>query len=493
LSRRGTDRFAHHPGVTAWAGLIMATAIAVVGYETLTGVWAEVWFQFVAWASIAAFAVGLCRHRTVTIAWVAVGGGFVLFAIGDLLFSLNEYVFHTDGFPSSADVSYLLGYPAIAIGLATLVKRARTSGRSALIDAGIVVTPLAVAGWVYIIEPLASQADLSPIERIVSSAYPIGDLLCIAVLVRLMAGFDGRSSCGQPALGLLVAGLASLLLGDVLFLSTTLTGTYISGGWTDGMFLMSYVALGATGLCASISDIGRPLPVPDVSLSKRRLVLLAVAALVIPAMLAVQWLRGSRLTVPLIVGGTIMSFLLVVARMSGLVQALETSRSKLRFEATHDPLTELPNRQLCSDHLASLLSGGTGGAMLFVDLDHFKSVNDTLGHHVGDDVLIEVAGVLRATVRDRDFVARLAGDEFVVLIESEDQTELLMIAQRLVDGLRVERGEGHNRLLVTASVGLVQWGRNTPADQAHQLMRAADAAMYDAKRSNGDQMVIASL
>ncbi|MFM2069774.1 MAG: hypothetical protein RLZZ623_37, partial [Actinomycetota bacterium] len=213
--------------LVAWVSLIAITGVGVVGYQILSGAWAEAWFQLVAWASIGAFVSGLHRHRMLNIPWVTVGAGFVLFAIGDLLFSLNEYVFHIDGFPSSADVAYLVGYPVLAVGLAALVKNSRTSGRTALIDAGILVTPIAVAGWVYIIEPLATQADLTAIERAVSAAYPIGDLLCIAVLIRLISGVGGRSSSGQPALGILVAGLASLLLGDVIFLSATLSGSYV--------------------------------------------------------------------------------------------------------------------------------------------------------------------------------------------------------------------------------------------------------------------------
>ncbi|MFM2072708.1 MAG: hypothetical protein RLZZ623_2972, partial [Actinomycetota bacterium] len=251
--------------------------------------------------------------------------------------------------------------------------------------------------------------------------------------------------------------------------------------------------LGVAAWCHSIADVDQPQTAPGVSLSRRRLALLAIAALVIPAMLAVQWFRGSVLTVPLVVAGTITSFLLVVARMSGLVQALEASRSTLAFEASHDQLTGLANRQLCIDRLESVLARGVGGAMLFVDLDHFKNVNDTLGHHTGDEVLVEVAAILRRTVRSVDLVARLAGDEFVVLIESEHDTELLLMAQRIVQGLRVTRGEGVNRLQVTASVGLVRWPPGTDADRAHQLMRAADAAMYEAKRSSGNQMVIAAI
>ena len=184
-------------------------------------------------------------------------------------------------------------------------------------------------------------------------------------------------------------------MGDIIFLSSTLSDTYVSGGWSDGLYLVSYVALGATAMDRSVAEIGNPRPPTEVSLSRRRLGLLAVAALVTPTMLAIQWIRSAELTVPLVVGGTVVSFLLVVARMSGLVQALESSRSQLRFEATHDALTGLPNRQLFGTRLDELLRRGDAGALLFVDLDRFKAVNDTLGHHEGDQVLIEVSKLLR--------------------------------------------------------------------------------------------------
>lgn len=479
-----------------WARTLVASAIAIVGYVALPGVTAEIWFQAVAWLSMCMFAVGIRRHHAARLPWIMVGGGFLLFVVGDLLFTLNEFVFKIETFPSTADVAYLAGYPILAIGLAALVRRGGT-GHSALIDAGIVITPLAVAGFVYIIEPTAAFG-VTFVEKAVSAAYPIGDLVCLAVLVRLVAGLSRSTASGaasrlsgQPALGILIAGLVSLLLGDLIFLSTTLSDTYVSGGWSDGLYLMSYIAIGATALDPSVAEIGDPGPRTEVSLSRRRLGMLAIAALVTPTMLAIQWIRDAELTVPLVVGGTIVSFLLVVARMSGLVQALETSRSQLRFEATHDALTGLPNRQLFGAHLDEMLRHGRPGALLFVDLDRFKAVNDTLGHHEGDDVLIEVAQLLRSTVRSSDSVARLAGDEFVVLIESADDAELLQVAERLVDNIRVTRLAGPDPLLVTASIGMVRWPANTPADQAELLLRAADDAMYDAKHHSGNQLVIA--
>lgn len=484
----------------AWATLLAISIVAIVGYVALSGVPAEIWFQTVAWLSMCMFFVGIRRHHAVGLPWMLVGGGFLLFVIGDLLFTLNEFVFHVATFPSSADIAYLVGYPILAIGLAALVRRG-SKGHSALIDAGIIITPIAVAGFVYIIEPTAAFG-VTFTEKAVSAAYPIGDLVCLAVLVRLVAGLShgpgrGRGSDeravtrGHPALGILIASLAAVLLGDIIFLSSALSNTYVSGGWSDGLYLVSYIALGAAAMDPSVADIGAPRPEGEVTLSRRRLGLLAVAALVTPAMLAIQWIRNAELTVPLVVGGTIVSFLLVVARMSGLVQALESSRSQLRFEATHDLLTGLPNRQLFGVRLDETLRRGGAGALLFVDLDRFKAVNDTLGHHEGDQVLVEVAHLLRVGVRAADIVGRLAGDEFVVVIESDSDTEVLLIAQRLVTNVRVTRLAGPDPIVVTASVGMVRWKAGTAPDQAERLMRAADHAMYDAKHLHGNQLVIA--
>jgi diguanylate cyclase (GGDEF)-like protein len=168
------------------------------------------------------------------------------------------------------------------------------------------------------------------------------------------------------------------------------------------------------------------------------------------------------------------------------------SRSRsARFDAMHDSLTGLPNRQLFAARLDETLRLGNAGALVFVDLDRFTAVNDTLGHLEGDNVLIEVARLLRAGVRSTDTVGRLADDEFVVVIQSDNEAEVLQVAERLVDTLRVTRMAGADRIVVTASVGMVQWPADTPPDRAEQLMRAADNAMSEAKHLSGNQLVVA--
>ncbi len=161
---------------------------------------------------------------------------------------------------------------------------------------------------------------------------------------------------------------------------------------------------------------------------------------------------------------------------------LERAHRRLHFEATHDALTGLPNRQLFDLYLADALQRGSGGGLLFLDLDRFKVVNDRLGHLAGDDLLREVAQVLRESVRDPDVVARLAGDEFVVVVASEDEHDLHVVARRLAARVRLKRDTPAGPVTVTASIGMVRWSPGTPPETAAGLVRAADEDMYRVKR-----------
>src|SRR3990172_4076573 len=113
------------------------------------------------------------------------------------------------------------------------------------------------------------------------------------------------------------------------------------------------------------------------------------------------------------------------------------SRQRMEFLATHDELTNLPNRALFNDPLrlaaARSARAGTRLALLFVDLDNFKIINDTLGHDEGDMLLKQVADLLKGYIREEDIVARLGGDEFVVLLEIKHRSEASLMAKRIID------------------------------------------------------------
>ena len=188
--------------------------------------------------------------------------------------------------------------------------------------------------------------------------------------------------------------------------------------------------------------------------------------------------------------------IVVNQRVVGAYEILRDTTERKRLEreledrALHDYLTALPNRALFTDRLTHALRRGRRGgervALLYVDLDRFKPINDRAGHRVGDELLCEVAKRLQSLVRDSDTVARLGGDEFAVLLETvEGERQALTAAERIVTLVRtpiVVDGEEHQ---VGASVGIAVSSEET--ENPEQLVHQADLAMYEAKRRGGFQ------
>ncbi len=155
---------------------------------------------------------------------------------------------------------------------------------------------------------------------------------------------------------------------------------------------------------------------------------------------------------------------------------------QLSHQAFHDPLTALANRALFLDRVSNALERSRRTflrvAVLFIDVDDFKTVNDSLGHAAGDELLVGVAGCLREAVRDADAVARLGGDEFAVLLEGVDAAQAEVVAQRLLDGLDTPIVVEGTEIFPRASIGIALGGAGASGSS---LLREADAAMYDAK------------
>jgi diguanylate cyclase (GGDEF)-like protein len=157
----------------------------------------------------------------------------------------------------------------------------------------------------------------------------------------------------------------------------------------------------------------------------------------------------------------------------------------MEHRAQHDALTGAPNRvmfhELLQFSIGNARRNGSQLSVLFIDLDHFKEVNDTYGHAAGDAILIEVARRLKTAVRESDAVARLSGDEFVVMIQPvDDPQQLAVIAQKLIKALQVPIEFEGQSLRISASIGISVFPGD--GDDMEQLLHNADIAMYHSKR-----------
>ena len=181
------------------------------------------------------------------------------------------------------------------------------------------------------------------------------------------------------------------------------------------------------------------------------------------------------------------------SRMERSIARLTELQEQLTHQAYHDSLTDLANRSLFGQHIDQALrrraEGAASVAVIFLDIDDFKGVNDTLGHAAGDALLVEVAARIRGCLRRPDTAARLGGDEFAILIEGVDSaTEAEHVARRVIDVLREPFTVSGTSVIVRASLGIAV-ADNTDANAA-SLMRQADVAMYVAKGAGRNRYVL---
>lgn len=188
-------------------------------------------------------------------------------------------------------------------------------------------------------------------------------------------------------------------------------------------------------------------------------------------------------------------FQLALARIAAQVLVRLRLQAELERLALYDQLTGLANRKVLEERLVEVLAAssrhGHPTALLFLDLDGFKAVNDGLGHAVGDAVLVEVAARLRRVVRAGDVIGRFGGDEFIVICEQADQVAAAAVGERIRSALEVPIDGVPEELSVTASVGVAV--RAAGGISADAMFTAADSAMYSAKDAGKNRLVVVDL
>jgi signal transduction histidine kinase len=298
-------------------------------------------------SSAAAIVLGVRRNRpSHPAAWYLFAAGQLFLVVGDFLYFLRNRVLHPTGpAPYFADVLYLAMYPALVAGLLLLIRQRRPGrDRASLLDATVIAAGVGLLAWEFLIDPYVGNPDLSLVDRLVSIAYPLGDVLLLAVAVRLAVG-PGRR---PPAFWLLALSTASLLVGDVVYGLRQLAGTWQPGSPIDLCWLLFYLCWGAAALHPSMCALSER-SVAGSRLTRNRLAVLAAASLVAPAVLVVQDVRGQAIDVEMIAAGSVVVFLLTLVRMADLAAELALQDERKRVMQTVLRATDDQRLRLAAD------------------------------------------------------------------------------------------------------------------------------------------------
>ncbi len=424
--------------------------------------------------------------------WLLLSLGTGAWCAGEAVWSWSEVVAgQQTPFPSLADAGYLLFPVLAAVGLLLWPSAGLTRGARgrALLDGVLVAGALFIVSWVTALGTAVGADSGSGLAHVVSLAYPVTDLVLLTLTVVIVANARRESGSGLP---LLAVGLVSLCIADsgFAYLSATeayATGAFVDGGWFGGFLL---IAAAAVAPAAVPQDEAQANPKEQPLASTPTALLPYVPAGFGLAVTVVSELRGSydRLMFgasAVVVGALLVRQLLAVLDNRALLRRLVEAQQELRHQAFHDPLTGLANRALFADRLRHGLElhrrDGRPIGLLYCDLDGFKTVNDTLGHDAGDEVIRAAAERLRALTRPGDTVARMGGDEFAVLLE--DGGDAKAVADRLLAGFARPTAIGRHAVAVGVSVGIAALPAGSATVDAASLLRRADAAMYTAKRA----------
>jgi diguanylate cyclase (GGDEF)-like protein len=435
------------------------------------------------------------------LAWVWFAAALAAYLLGNLAYYLHYQELAHIPYPSWADAGWLAFYPlaytAVFLMLRARMPRLNTSMWLDGVVTGLTAAAVAVA-FALGAALRATQGSLSVVAT--NFAYPVADLL----LLVLIAGALVVIGRGVGATWWwLSGGLALFVLSDSFYAFQIAQGTYVDGGVLDLGWLLAFVCFGV----AACRPAGGSTAARTVSSTR----LEGMGALVVPGLCALTALgllfRGYLYEGDPVVGllalGAVLAALGRTALTFREVQALAESRRLART----DDLTGLANRRhfhACVDSAvvgvtAAAADGrATGAAVLLLDLDRFKEINDSLGHHVGDELLRQIGARLQPVLREGDLLARLGGDEFGVLLHDADGDGAAEAAGRLLDALRRpfdlgdltapadDTADGRDTdglrglgLHVDASIGIALCPQH--AGGATGLLQHADIAMYRAK------------
>jgi diguanylate cyclase (GGDEF)-like protein len=464
----------------AWA--TTAIGVAVVAVHVLVAPadghgWA---YPAAILAFVAALGVGALVHRPGARVVAPLGVLVACLAVGQVL---DQRATDDPSRRLAAAVAFLAVQVVLVAGLVTTVRRrlGRDPG-AVLADSAIVALGAWSVIWIGLLEPRGRADALDAATTVVAGATLAGSAVVIFVLAWLLLS-DSRHS---PAIWFVTGAVAASIAGDLAYAAIDAGRLDLAAHLAYAPSVLSLFLASAAMLHPSAAFLATPTS-ERVRTPLLVRVLLTTTALVVPVV--VVTLAGAAAPTDRAVRALSIAVLAVavMARVADALRANAQLQRRLVASAQTDALTGLSNRLLMLEHVSAALlrarDEGRKPAVLFIDVDRFKNINDSLGHEVGDDVLMAVAHRLRTALPPRCVVGRISGDEFVVLdAGAREVRDAMLVADHVLEAFREPLPLRQGDVFVSTSVGVAvhQPGVSTTAED---LLRHADTAMYRAKEA----------
>jgi diguanylate cyclase (GGDEF)-like protein len=429
------------------------------------------------------------RHRLL---WSLLAVAFTSQLCGEALWAAYDYL-SPDGPPEPGppDVFYLTAstvtIAAVLVGFGGAGRLRQLRG---LLDTVLIILSLSALAWHIFIHPQAAGEGFLP--SLLTTAYPLLDVALLSCLV-----FVGVAGHQSVPLSVRLVGLAGAInaVSDMAYSYLQVFSEYLSGGWVDVAFELS----ACCSLVAAVVAIRMAEAPAERRPFDRGLTLLPIATSTVTCFTLVIYEKvrtGTIGTLTLVVVGVLFLTALLrqylfAADRAALAEQLQRAVREQERLAVTDGLTGLYNRRFLMEKMSAQDDHVAPGpvSLVLVDLDHFKSVNDTWGHLTGDTVLREAASRIAGVCRATDVAARYGGEEFVVLLLDTAEADAYVFAQRLRGRLSESPVvDGSTSIRVTASIGVC----TSRLGDTRMLLAAADEALYRAKAEGRDRVVVAA-
>jgi len=404
--------------------------------------------------------------------WMIFAFGVSIYGLGNVLWAAWIEHLPNPPIPSICDGMWLTLYPACYIGIVGLARiRERRVPARIWLDGIIAGLGVAAIGAAIVLRPVLASVSGNTAAVITEMAYPICDLLLAALVVGVLALRGWRLDRMWAMLG---AGFLALAAADCMYALQVAGGASAPSTATNLVYDIGVLSLALAAWQPGATVEGDAVP--------GAAVLGIPAAFTFSALGLLIYDHFSRLD-PLALTLAMLTMIAALAR-TGLAFRDVRALAETRRQALTDDLTAMPNRRdflrRLRDGITASRASDTSVALLLVDLDHFKELNDTLGHDAGDQLLRLVGERLRAVLRSSDTAARLGGDEFgVLLCDPCDAERAELVADKVLTAIAEPFPIKGVNLRVTASIGIALYPEHAHDDE--QLMQHADVAMYEAK------------